>query len=521
MQGDCKMKKILIVAIVAAVLLISTVVGITVYANAPGVIVKNSISGVFDDLAERKEIAPILKMAEKGSLSLDVNSEESDFDVKLGGKIYFGKNDKVYIENLFVESDNIELSADAYFDGDYAYIDNEEILGGAYGIARGELADEFAESIFAYGSGSEFSLVDQVKYNEILAFLKAIDSETDKDFQKDYEKLVKKYSKLVMRSVNRHVDYEKERDEVKLGGEYKKVRVVTVSMDEKALAAIIKDVCKEIEDDKKLKSFFLEYGEYIFNYMENMDVQVPYYTDLEELYEDMLDDLDKLVEKLDDKDEIEETLGDFKVEIDVVTPKGASKLLQLSLTLKSGGSKQEVFKLDLGKNGIKKTDTVSLDILDGALVIEYKVTENSSTEYIGKLRYSSLGTITDSAVEDCEIFRIVIDKKEDEFKLTLPLSDYDYDDVVLRGDFVKKMGKTTVVIDKIEMGGEVVDNVEIKLVVDEKDSMPKPLKKNKVTSVFEMSEKTFKKLAEKFGEDLSGYSGSALPDGVFGSDDEF
>ena len=505
------MKKLLIAIIVASVLIVGTIVGVSVYASSPKVIVRNSIGNAFDDLLDRDEVEPIVKMLQKGSLEINASSEIEDMKGELGGKIYFN-NEAVYFENFFVESDNIEISADAYFGPDSMYVTNEEILDGTYGIVRGNLAESFKNSIFALGSGSRYEILDAEMYNTMVDMFTDIDNEVDRDLQKDYEKLVKKYAKFLVKTLEKHAEYDKEKDDVKLGGEFRRARVITVSIDEKALANIIKDIYEKIEDDDDLKEFVVKYGDYLLAYYNRFGESTEE-IDIEEKYEDLLDEFEKFIEEELDKDSIEDTLGDFKVEFDVVTATGSSKLLQISCTLKSEGAKQELFTLDFGKKGIAKTDLISLDLVDGGVIIEYEVTENTSKEYIGKMTVSSKeGAMYSSDSSEFEVFRLSIDKKEDEFKLSIPLEDGEHDDIVVRGSLVVKSKKTTITVNKITAGEETFDDFEIKVVIDEKDSMPKPVKKDKITNVFSMSEKDIENIIGKAEEDLGGLEGNPFPD---------
>lgn len=517
-KGALQNKKLFITIIAVSVLVVSTIVGVSVYANSPKVIVRNSIGNAFDDLLERDEVEPIIKMLEKGSLELSVTSDMEDMKGELGGKIYFS-DDEVYFENLFVETDNIEISADAYLGTDYMYVSNDQILDGTYGIVRGKLAEGLKNSIFAFGSNSEYAIPEE-EYNKILEVLSDIDGEIDKDFEKDYEKLVKKYSKLLIKTLEKHAEYEKERDDVKLGGEFRRARIVTVSIDEKALANIIKDIYDKVEDDDDLKDFVIKYGEYVLSFMDPEDISEDF--NIEDGYDELLDKIENYIDENLSKDNIENAIGDFKVEIDVVTAKSSSKLLQLSVTVKSEGAKQEIFTLDFGKKGVAKTDIISLDILDGMYVVTYEVTEDSSKEYISKVTVStSMGMYGADDEYKYEIFRIAIDKKDDEFKLIIPLEEGDDDDIVIRGDFIGKSRKTTVVINKIEVGDEVFDDFEIKIVIDEKDSMPKPIKKNKITSIFDLTEKDIENIigkAEDKFENIGGFEGMPFPDNSDDSD---
>ena len=96
-----KKRRLLIALILLAVL----GVGLLIYLNIPRIVARNALAGVADDLLDRSELKPLVKMSKKGALSVSadidtnamyppVNGElyiGEELDLSLDGKLYFGK----------------------------------------------------------------------------------------------------------------------------------------------------------------------------------------------------------------------------------------------------------------------------------------------------------------------------------------------------------------------------------------------------------------------------------------------
>ena len=212
------MQKWLIAVIVAAVVVVGTVVGVTAYANQPEVVTRNSVADLLKGFTQRQEIEPVLNMLKEGSLEVNakLSGDQEEMpewlaDLEAGGKIYFGKREYM-LDNLYVKNSTDEISLNAYVGEDLIYVSNEEILDGSWGIIRGEAADAFEDWVMAE------ELPESVK-EAILGALEAYDDGVDKDFTKDFEKLIDKYKKVVVKAIEDNATYESESDDVKVGGE--------------------------------------------------------------------------------------------------------------------------------------------------------------------------------------------------------------------------------------------------------------------------------------------------------------
>ena len=146
------MKQLAIAILVLSLLIVGVTVGVSAHANNPKTVVRNSIGDIFEELAERDEIEPLVNVFTKGSITVEASTEVSeDEEIKMGGKIYFSEKD-LYIENLHVKAADVKLDADIYVGEEYMYVNNDKILGGAYGVVYDEIIDNFKKSIFAYDS---------------------------------------------------------------------------------------------------------------------------------------------------------------------------------------------------------------------------------------------------------------------------------------------------------------------------------------------------------------------------------
>ncbi len=488
------MKKLLIIALAVVLAGCGVFAGFAIYNNQPENVAISSISGAVEDLLEREEIEPVVNMLKEGSLevSAEVDSEKLGFNMfgidalKAGGKMYFSE-DAFMLEKLSVEYGDIKLSGDAYVGEDSIYVTNKEILGGSYGIIRGEMASAFKKS----------ELVDLLELDEdgvklITQILKDYDNGKDKDLTKDLEKYIKKYLKVAIEALQDNADFETENDTVKVNGEKINARVVEVTIDGKTIAAIADALSDELKEDDKLRDLV---DEYLKPYKDVLKEEGIIEKSTKELYNDVVKGL------ADYADEVKKQDGD--VIVSIVTPKMSSELVQLSVTLKEGKEKTELFTLNIGKGGIKKTDCISIE-MDG-VEVEYKIEDNDSKKYS-----SELNLIYEEDDEEINVCKITVDKKKESFKIVAG----EDGEVTLSGDFISKSKETTISLKKISSGDvEIKDGFELTLVISEKDKMPKPT--SKVTNVFKLDEEDMKEIKER-AEDI--FNPKTILSGTYSSD---
>ena len=477
------MKKWIIALVITLTVGAGAATGATIYNNQPEVVVRNAMIGAIDDLLERDEISPVVNMLEKGSLEVKADVDMKALGavagidgIKAGGKLYFS-DDAFMIDNLNVKAGELDLSADAYIGEELMYVSNEEILGGSWGIIRGEMSNALDDSMLV----DWLKLDDKTK--EVLEkLLESYDEGKDKELKKDLEKYIKKYVKTIVLAIEKNADYDADSGKVRINGNKVEARIIEVTIDADAVVGILETVYDKLKDDDKLRKTVVEYLEDYEDTLRESGV-IADDEDVADFYKNIIRSFGDAINDMDDRaDEME-----GEVIFKVVTPKMSSKLMQLTVIEKDDDEKLTLFTLDIGKKGIKKSEQLSLNIA-GDVTYIYKIKENSSKKYSAefKAEYGEDHTAT--------LFKVSVDKKDDTFKLVV-------DNMTFSGDFITKGKTTTVKLTKISTGDITVKDIDVTLIIKEKDKMPNPLDKKNVNNILEITEDDVKKMAEKL-EDL-------------------
>ena len=473
-----------LIIILAAVIVVagSGVVGVAIHSNQPEVVVRNAILGAVEDLLKRDEIAPLVSMLEKGSLEigLKLDSKELAFvdsgigDLTAGGKIYFS-DDSLMLDDLFVSADKITFEGEAYLSEDLIYVANDDVLEGGYGVIRGKMEKAFNNSELIESLNIPDEMIDT-----IAKVLEQYDKGVDKDLQKDMTKYMEKYLRVAIEALEENAEYEAETDKVRLAGERFEARVVTVKISAETVVAVFEELYDELYDDSRLRKTLIGYTEDYEEYFEDQGI------DVEEMYDEALEEMGDAIDEMDPDE-------DAGFILRVVTPKMSSKLLGISAEAWEEDDKTELFSLEFGSDGPAKSQLISLEI-EGYTTIEYEITSDSSKEYEAVLRLSQ-----GKDGPEVDLFKLSIDKKKDEFRLTAPSME-----LTLSGDWETKGGKTSVTVDKIRLYEETIKGFELSVIIREKDNMPSHLSKGKVTNVLLLTEKDAEEIVERFNKKIAG-----------------
>ncbi|MBQ3507010.1 MAG: hypothetical protein IJA91_00550 [Clostridia bacterium] len=479
------MRKLIIIAVIAFLVLSGTVGTIIGVVNTPENVAARALSGALEELEKRDEIAPLTKILSGGSVTLSIEDDGlyelmgTEDDMELGGKIYFSE-DAVMMDELLIKMGDQSLSGSIYFSEDKIYVENEEILNGAWGLERGDLADTWADSLFDPDSDSEVAM-DKESFDMIYELFKALDENVDKELQKDLEKVIERYQKQAWKLVRKYAEFDSVTDEIRLNGQRKDVRLITVTLDSKAVAAMVEDMCNYILDDKKLEDLVEEYSDRFADMLKDvMD------------WDDITDAYDELLKQIEDNmddilDEIEDGMEDELV-ISIATPKASSKLLMFKVSY----DRTDYVSVEFGHKGIRDTDCITIDIHEVCEVV-YEITEDSKKNFEAEL-----------SVNDHQIAMMSIDKDSDEYELEL------VDLCTLKGIWETKSGVTRISIDTVKVDDEKFNHLGIVLTFDEKDKMPAPAKS--IESILSIDEKDIEKWAERLEEFAVGLGGVAYPD---------
>lgn len=470
------MKKLVIILIAAAVVLAGAGIALGVYFNSPEYVMSHSVAEAIKDFTKRDEIEPLMNTLKRGSLEFSI--DDTDGECKyLGtsgfsssGKLYFSDS-AVMLKNFRVESDDLnEIDLDAYFGSSLSYIRNDEILGGTYGIVRGDMASAFANSIFAFGADSDVAVPSKEIHNLILNILKLYDDEKGMDdLKKDYERLSKKYIKEIWKATCKYGDIESEWDNVRVGGERISARVITLTLDGDMLEEIMTSVYEKACNDKKLYKFV----EKISDKIGSIDGE-----ELIDVFEEQfIDDESGAIKKA--LKELGRSREEYTVE--VVTPKFSTRLLRLSVITELDEHETE-FSVDVGKQGIKKADVIKISLNNAK--IRYEIRKNNKEAYKSVLE-----------VNGKDIFIIDVNKKRGKYTVGLPVSH-----ITVSGKF-KTSGKTiTISVDRAKENDEIIFDGYADFILKQKDKMPKPLSRSDVTNVFDVDMNDVKDWVNNFGK---------------------
>lgn len=523
------MIKKLIASLISAVVVIGIIVAVIVMNN-PKYVFKKSLTGAIEDLGKRSELATLTQALEKGSITVDGTLGEEllgeEGEVSFGGKFYFNSGKKladssVYVEDLHakVSHDGAtgEIKGNAYFSSEYMYIADCNLMDGCYGLVRGDLKDEFLDSEWI-----DELIDDEDMQDAVASILDYIDKEKDMKLIEDVVAKVEEYSKTLEKLLNKYAEFEKETKSVNCGDGKTDCRVITMTVDEKAVADILNDLYDIIEKDDDLRDLVMDNAEEILDMLEGIlneagiEVDIK---DVEDFYDDQLldeDTWDELVEMVEELD--------FEVAISVATGKMSTALRQLSVVVETKmlGEKSEVeFVLNFGKQGVKKTNHISAE-LDGEELFVYEISENSKKMYKAAFSIPTFDFEKDKNVMT-EVINIEVNREKDKFEFAIINDHEDYmtgdkieERYVVSGKFVEEGGAVTISVQEFEeiYDGESESTMkfDINVTIDKKDKMPKLEKKDDVKSVFEMSMDDFEEIAENFQKEFEGFMASEAPD---------
>lgn len=519
------MMKKKLMTVILALLIISTAVGIGVgiYMNRPETVMKTSIKNLVTDVFEREEFEVVSNMLESGSAEMITSLSVDKTKVSLEYKEYFGlKNNETYIEKLKLSVNDFSLDGSFYMGEDYMYMSVPSIYASPVGLVRGETEKTFDDSVFAYGSDTSYELGYEVS-DAIKILCRIYDGAKDKELKKDAKEILDSYVKLIMDSIGEHADIEKENGTTVVHGEDVSARVISIVIDDECIYNVMVDLHKELSEDKKIPKLIEKYGVLIEEYLDGTSFEDVVSEALEEenkdniaaavleAYEDMLDEFEGFLEEAEE--ELEED-DSFKIYVELATKKASSNLISMNIAFKEGqlegAEKQEILDIQIGKQGIKKSERVTVTVA-GETEIDFEVKQKDSNAYKSEITVSSEG-------DEITTLYVDIDKSEGEFEFGVK---YDESSYAVTGDY-SKSGKThtfdfkDIIYDNgYGEEGSLIDEIfgvvgapeiefELKLIICE-NAKPNPISKDEIKSVFSLSETDFNDIqygAEKLIDDL-------------------
>jgi hypothetical protein len=441
-------KRILLLSAIALLILIA--VSFIIILNLPGNVAIRAVVGFADDLLEREEIEPIVEMLKEGSLELSVNDikvngSQSPEKISAAGKIYFAK-DAVMLSGLDAKYNSFHLTGEAYLSRETVYVREDNILGGAYGGHVDTLADDLKKSIFAPNSGSRYSL-DEEDFNSLIA---TVDAAADKEAKKDAEKLISKVVADLWRIVLKHAEISATTTDISLNGKNTDVRMISVVIDDGAMTNLINEGCDYLRSSKDIISFIEKHESTAVATLGIVDGTV-------EAYKEYVNGLESNIKSAC---ESFETLT-----VNIATKKLGATLLQLEVKL----DEETVFMIDCGDSGIKKTDNISLRVMDISACYTVK---SDKTTYEGTITATRQGESLFEA-------KLNIDKESDSYTLHAKSED---NTLAVTGEWSDEGEAITVSVDHVKLtettytGKQKETSIDMtsSIIINTDDEMPAP-----------------------------------------------
>ncbi len=476
-----KNKFIIIITVLLVVIVGGTITAVAV-TNSPKLVVARSLKKLSEDFTERSEIKPFQDIFNKGSLEFSLTSiKENNYDIlknsSLSGKIYFSQN-AVMLNDANIKINGEKFSVDIYVSNEQAYVTEDKIIGGSYGIKYCDIADQLSNSIFSPDSKSDYA-IDSKIFDKIISTLDKVE-ENDSTYATLIEILEKIFSDL-SEIIFENADFSSEKTNVRINGTKSKVRLITITFDSDAIENIIRETYDYLSSDELISGFIENYDE-ILTLFAN-EITGSYYASFADIYKDALEEYENNIDDLCDN--ISENID--TISLCIATPKTSSKLLKLELKI----DKETLFSLDCGKKGIEKSNEISLET--PFFKASYKVNENN------KKKTSVDINISDNDNQSFEI-SLEIDKEKNSYTASYINSYESYssyygsyvytDKYTVKGSIETNGDKTSLTVDKItnkysrdsgnnsyDYENEYVIKLDCKVVFDTKDKMPSLIKK--------------------------------------------
>lgn len=528
------MKKI-IASIIAAVVVVGIIVAVLVLNN-PKFVFEQSLDGALKALGKRSEFATLNKSSNCGSILLEGTIDDEELlgegnEVSFGGKVYFQSGKKpedagVYMEDLNFtlssDGEEAEFKASAYFSTEYMYVADCNLMDGTYGLVRGDLQDEFMDSDWIDEIFADVNDGEELK-ESIGNVLGYIDDKKEQSLIKDASEKLEEYVKLLEDLLNDYAEFEMDVRKVDCGDERVKSRVVTMTLDQDAVAAILEEMIAALREDDELRTLVMDHGEELLSLFEDYLEVLDEDFDMDDTMEEVEEFYDNLFSKSDWRETIYDLKSqEFEVKIQVASALLTPTLRKLTVILDGDGSRMQEYVLNIGSDGVKNSNHFSFEA-NGVMLFAYDITENSKSKYASALSVPMYNP-EKGRDEMTAVATLEVNHDKEKYTLTLIDSSWDTDfdmdtyteEYYFREDKIVATGKLAddgkvikITLDQVKFlyDDDETENesysFDISLTINVKDKMPDVKDSSKVKSIFEMDMEDFEEIAKNFEEEFS------------------
>lgn len=353
--GRVRRRGLLLAALV--LLLLVGAVCLVAHLRSPRVAVKLAVGGAFAELAERPELTALSFYREDSSLSFRLadDSEKPLFGgFEMGGDLYHA-SDAFLARNLTLRLGQACLEGELYGDGKRLYLTERNLLGGGYLLRRGQAVSAFENSILAHGSGSTYAMSAEA-HRSTVSLLRQVDAYATEAVRKEAMEHLTRYVRLLLESMDDHASFGETAADAEVWEQIPGARVLSVTLDADSIDAILTELAEALRGDRALCAFLEEHGASFYLALS------PLLSEVEEgsLCEMLSARIDQLRQNVREK-------LDRPVTVSFYTTGFFSRLTRLDCAV----GEDEVFSLELGREGVAETREVTLTLDGGAEVWRY------------------------------------------------------------------------------------------------------------------------------------------------------
>ena len=480
-----KKKRVLIIGGSAgAAALVALIVVTIVLANRPSALIVRGMVNTISD-AKRIELFDVADdVANGGSIAVSANLDKfANDDVTVEAKLYTDIDDlKGAYEMTVAEDDEKVLQARVLYNEDKFAFTCPELVDGAYGVNYKNLAKNLPGSIFDPDEETDYSLTEE-QFDYFLNLKETV--KNNKNLERDIDNMSAKYRNLLIEKLVKYAEVGRSSKTITAGGEKVRCTVISLSIDQDALALAITDVAEYASEDKDLEKL-----------LGRVAANGSYYDDADEFIDEFYDGLDEILNNVDTLTE-----EDIEINLDFYITSSGRRIAQIDGEFEIDDEETDI-SIVLGKNVSTSKEmsiTAKNKSYNETYSIVYSVKEDSSKLYDAEFKISEKRGTGDRAKSYETKISVEWDRKSGDFELKY--KDKWDDSYTFKGTLTQKGDKYIFVLTNIKSNGNAIPSVkslELTVTIDRHD--PVPGIPAGFTEITKMDNREFKHLVEDIGD---------------------
>ena len=480
-----KKKRVLIIGGSAgAAALVALIVVTIVLANRPSALIVRGLVNTISD-AKKIEVFDVADdVANGGSIAVSANLDKfANDDVTVEAKLYTDLDSlKGGYEMTVAEDDEKVLQARVLYSEDKFAFTCPELVDGAYGVNYKNLEKNLPGSIFDPDEETDYSLSEE-QFDYFLSLKDTV--KNNKNLERDIDNMSSKYRKLIVEKLVKYAEVGRSSKTITVGGEKIPCTVISLSIDQDALALAVTDVVEYALEDKDLEKL-----------INRVAANGSYNEEPDEIIDEFYDSLDEILDNIDTLSE-----EDIDITLDFYITSSGRRIAQVDAEFEINNEETDI-SIVLGKNVSTSKEmsiTAKNKSYNETYSIVYTVKENSSKLYESEIEISHKRDSSSRSKDDKQTISIEWDKKTSDFELEY--KDKWDDKYSIKGTLTQKGDKYIFVLTNIKSRGNAIPSIkslELTVTIDRKD--PAPSVPGGFTDITRMENREFKHLVEDISD---------------------